>query len=650
MASVTTLGTPIESVVVTASALAQWHDGRPVLVTVGGPPDLPVTLCVLDCADGEVLAVHEIATMTRAHHVTASGSTAWISSWSGANLYRYDLVEDEITDLGMPLPGQVIIASTTLAPGAHGGQDVLYGGTFPGGRIFGWDLGRDTVNDLGRLDRTEDMVRAVSWDGSGLWCGTEAHGRLHRWDPATGLRTSVLLPPDLGPVTGIDDLAVRRRKLFVHTIPSQSCLVLDLDTLSWQSPIPYRVARGVTQPDAADRVHLVGLDERRVVHHCLDSGQTWLADDVLPDGVSHLPHSGAHLVEAPEGDQVVLGIDAYGSLWHHRLDNDRCDPVESQIPPRGTTIRALGVGPEGEILVGGSVARTTFARYRDGDEGFCRVSGGPGSRIDAFATVAQRILFSHYQDGSVYEFDTARDWVGPPDNPRCLFRLLESHRQERIFALLAREQDVLVGSTGARGVADGRLLRWQLESEELIDLGTPIPGHSVTTLVELGGDAVLLGTSVQVLGDDDHDTSAAVALVDPSNGTVIWSQVPQPGARAVSALTRTRDGSVWGLTDRGHVFRLDPQTRAVRDLVKVGPVGGLWGMGSLHPYRSWLVGATGSGTVFTIDTRTHQVQYLGLGEHALPAPDGHLYWADADQLVRLSLDDLTSTPSLKEIP
>ena len=148
---------------------------------------------------------------------------------------------------------------------------------------------------------------------------------------------------------------------------------------------------------------------------------------------------------------------------------------------------------------------------------------------------------------------------------------------------------------------------------------------------------VLIGTSVQVLGADPSDTSAALALIDPTDGRVEWSRIPQPGAQAISHLTTTAVGQVWGLTNQGHVFRFDPQTRTIRDLVKVGPVGGIWGMGTLHAHRAQLLGATGSGTVFTFDTRTHHVQYLGLGEHAVVGPDAAAYWASADQLVRMPL-------------
>lgn len=630
-----TVGTPIDSVVVTGSAMAQWRDGRDVLVTVGGSPELPLTVSVVDCTDGAVLAVHRLTTVTRSHHVSASGTVAWISSWSGANLYRYDLETDRITDLGMPLPGQVIISATTVVRHRGDDREILYGGTFPGGRVFGLDVAADEVTDLGRIAADEDMVRALAWDGDRLWMGTEAHGRLHAWDRETGQRMAVLLPPSAADSTGIDHLAVRNGTLLVHLLPSHRYVVLDLATHRWVEPIEHRVARGVTELDRDGLVHLIALDEDRLVHHDPSTGRSWTSAWTLPAGVAHRPHSGIHLLDTTEGEQVV-GIDTYGHLWRHRLGGTGAQTVPTEIPPSGMTIRALGVGPSGRILIGGSVARTTYAEFDPVTKRFHRMTGGPGLRIDAFTSVGDRILFSHYDDGSVYEYDSTRAWTGPSDNPRRLFRLIESHRQERIFALEPHQDEVLIGSTGARGVADGRLLRWSPDRDELVDLGTPIPGHSVASMVSLG-DRVLIGTSVQVLGADPSDTSATLALVNPVDGRVEWSRVPQPGAQTISHLTTMPDGQIWGLTHRGHVFRFDPKDRTIRDLVKVGPAGGLWGMGTLHPHQSWLVGATGSGTVFTFDTRTHHVQYLGLGEHAVVGPDGAAYWASADQLVRMPL-------------
>jgi hypothetical protein len=62
-------------------------------------------------------------------------------------------------------------------------------------------------------------------------------------------------------------------------------------------------------------------------------------------------------------------------------------------------------------------------------------------------------------------------------------------------------------------------------------------------------------------------------------------------------------------------------------------------MGSIIPRGHVLFGATGSGTVFAFDTRTHYVTYLGLGEHAVIGEDDALYWAWATQLFRLPLTD-----------
>src|SRR5699024_7339590 len=131
------VGTPIETVLVTDSTVASWSDGRPVLATVGGSPDLPVAYTVIDLIDGAVLAHHRIPNSGRSHSVTTIGGQVHIASWGGGNLFRHDPEQDQIIDLGMALPGQ-----TTVAVLAAAGS-VGYGGTFPGGRVFSLDTDDD---------------------------------------------------------------------------------------------------------------------------------------------------------------------------------------------------------------------------------------------------------------------------------------------------------------------------------------------------------------------------------------------------------------------------------------------------------------------------------------------------------------------------
>lgn len=622
------LGSPITTVRATASAAGTWTDGRPVLFATGGQSGQPMQFVVIDIADGAVLAEHRIDNSFKCHDVKVHEGSVYLASWEGGHVHRYDIASDSIVDLGQPQDDQ-----TTMTRSEPAG-DVVYVGTYPAGKVFAHSLADGGFTDLGAVDAEEQYARSLAWDGTHLYVGTEAHARFYRLDPATGESERLPVPWEEGEEFRIYDMAHRNGLIFAYTSPTLTWYVYDIASGEWIDELVQNTQGGISQVDSQGRVYVCNLAEDRFVAY-----DTVTREWQPTSWQTTIGSAGLQVVTWPDGTEEVVGLNPRAELTRFNPETEEGSTTTVDFPPIGVTIRALGSDPDGRILIGGSAGATTYGEWLTGTEEFRTFTGGPDYRVDAFALQAGRTYFTQYGSGAVYEYDPAKAYDGPPDNPRLLFSLVDEFEQERIYALTPYGgRQLLAGSTGLRAVADGRLVRWDVDAETMTDLGNPLPGHSVASLTMApGGGLVIGGTSVQVLGGTSPETEAKLFLADPVTGEVVWSGVPEAGAASISEVTTLPDGQVWGLATTGHVFGFDVDNRSFHDSIQVGPPNGSWGMGTLQPYGDVLYGATGSGRVFAVHRRSRQTRDLGPGEHAVVGADGYLYWAADSALVRLQL-------------
>ncbi|MGH3659885.1 MAG: hypothetical protein ACRDUA_24865, partial [Micromonosporaceae bacterium] len=119
--------------------------------------------------------------------------------------------------------------------------------------------------------------------------------------------------------------------------------------------------------------------------------------------------------------------------------------------------------------------------------------------------------------------------------------------------------------------------------------------------VAVGHDVAYLGSYVQEgFGlDPVHDT-ASLAAFDLDSRKVRWQLDPVPGAQYIAGLT-TFGGRVYGVTDTGVLFEVDPERRTVLRTTKVADTGG-----DLLVKGAVLYGTDGE-RVYKVDPRSLQV-------------------------------------------
>src|SRR5690606_9222235 len=101
--------------------------------------------------------------------------------------------------------------------------------------------------------------------------------------------------------------------------------------------------------------------------------------------------------------------------------------------------------------------------------------------------------------------------------------------------------------------------------------------------------------------------------------------VPVPGARSINALTRTRDGEIWGLAD-GTAFRFDLAKGTVTARVPVHGAGTGALDGELLEHPNGKLYGVSHGQTFVVDPQDRDARVLHDRVHRLALhPDGSFY-------------------------
>lgn len=638
------LGAPLTTVRMTDSQVGEWSDGSEVLYATAAQATQPLEFVVFDIETGEQLD-HEVIPELEGSHSTVLGpdGNVYVAGWGPqADLLRYSPETQEIENLGQPIPGETVI--TQLMPGEDG---ILYGGTFPAGKVFALDTATDEVEDLGVVAEGEQYARSLAYAPGTLYVGSEGAAVLTEIDLETGERTTIEIADGMEGSTRHYDLEYRDGLLFSYVSPSLSWHVYDTETGEWIEEIPTNAQGGMSETDEDGNVYFVKGNDG-LVQYDLESRE-WAAVPWDTTLTTSQGAAGISLAELGSDDwpgQTVVGMGSRGELWRWNSQAEEGTVVASEAPEFAVTVRSLGLGPDGNIYVGGSTgARTLGAFDTTAEEFITDWPGGPSARIDAFDFIGDTLYFSTYGPGALNVFEPGGDYAWGT-NPRELFGLYAEHHQERIWALEQYDETSLIlGTIGGRAVETGMLFLYDTATDELTNLGAPIDGFTVASLA-VTDEYVIGGTSVDVLGGVSPHDEAVVFLWDKETQEVVWQGAPTDGSVSISELVEGEDGRIWALTSSGNVVEFDPETREFGEPVSVGATGGSWGMGTLDfGPDGRLYGSTGSGDVFVLDPDSGETRVVADGEHATFDEEGYLYFAQDGIISRFAVDGAGEEPA-----
>ena len=164
------------------------------------------------------------------HEVTPDGKHVYVTSHRTLWLYSTETKEINLVhDFVDEGPWSLVTDSKGNA----------YIGTYPGGKVFKYDLGLGTVTeDYGRMlgNQPQEYVRSIALDEEGghIYAGT-AHGQIIKLDLATGSKTNIAQPLMDQQETGFvyDMNLVDNRYIFARYSESKNMYVYDLESSSW---------------------------------------------------------------------------------------------------------------------------------------------------------------------------------------------------------------------------------------------------------------------------------------------------------------------------------------------------------------------------------------------------------------------------------
>jgi DNA-binding beta-propeller fold protein YncE len=183
---------------------------------------------------------------------------------------------------------------------------------------------------------------------------------------------------------------------------------------------------------------------------------------------------------------------------------------------------------------------------------------------------------------------------------------------------------LLIATEADYGKINGALADYRLSDETLTVRRGIVPNQSLKSVAVKDGIAFLGSETRNSLGTDPIEKEATVSRFDLRTGRVLGQFAPVPGAQQITDLMPYR-GRIYGTTEKGDLFVLDPSGRRVVATAKIGT-----GASTLVLARGGLYGTDGKRLFKITDGTTPVITTVvdGLNAQAYAvgliavAPDG----------------------------
>lgn len=600
--------------------------GRPQAYWVtAGNDEIPAMFQVTDIRSGEVVFAERLpaGVYSWGNTFSAADGTVYFGMTSG-HLYRWKPGDAAVTALGIPVAGEGI---WRLAAAPDG---IIYGGTYPGGKLISYDPASGAVTDHGQVLPGEGYGRSLLVTDQFVYFGTQPNARLARIDRATGAVTQIHLPEQYAGHEVVYDMTLARDLLFIRVTPSDDLLVLDTTTGEFVNIVPRIAGRAISPLDPEGEHVYFRIRAHGVVRYHLDT-HTWEPVGWEPNA---FPGTWAWIdMDHPDFPGKSLAMTYYyGQIYVWNPTTKATRTLDgSTLEGAPSPVRALGRGPDGAIYVGAFLSPPGMARF-DPDTAATTVLASAG-QIEAFGSYGNHLVYGRYPGGNLVDYDLDRPWsYGTNPGPPAAI----GAEQDRPVTFVQVGDRMAVGSVPVSGRLGGALTLWDPATGGTTVHRNVIPDQSVVSLATHRG-LLYGGTSVHGgYGIDPVATEARLFVFDPDTGRVVSQVTPVPGAPAVSALTVDRHGRIWGLAG-GELFVYDPRAgRVVRSEALFGQATTRYGTERGLILRGRAAYVSVAGSLWHVDTgswRTTKLAGDGVA-HLAEDGDGRLYFARGARLHR----------------
>lgn len=549
----------------------------------------------------------------------------YIGTYGSGRLFRYSPGSDHLADLGVMVPGETFIWSTT-----SDGTGTIYGGTGQvGGHVFSYTPATGAVRDYGAFGDVDNPIiqRGVAAGLGRIWVGSGPVPRLTEIDAATGERTEIPLP-DLGGQSYLMDIDLRGELLFVRASTSgspQPMHVFDLRTRTWVDTIDAAAGLRVSQtsPDGRSTYFV-----RNQTLHRYDLGsRTWEATPFT--GLSDARAFGWLDLQDPAWPGMTLVSTSYqGRVWRYNPTTGRGDTLVADVAGAPANIRAMAEGPDRRIYFGAYLAGG-LASYDPRTH---------TTRLEAHIPQAESIT-SHegavyagtYPRAEVWRFEPGRPVVAG-ENPRVVLDLYDEG-QSRPWALASAGHHLAVGTVPHNGATGGLLALLDTTTGEHWSVEVA-GGQSVVGLIHRNG--IVYGTTSAFGGSGAPRPAVMnghVFAYDIAQRRMLWTVNPVPGEGALGQLAFDKQGKLW-TGGPMTLHRLDPATGNLEDSHSYGsyPWGSveyLWVAQRLwiDPYTD-RINVTTQGAAYSVDPATFErTRDFRPASDSITTNEGHHYTA-----------------------
>lgn len=607
------LGPAMPSVNVRSTDFGQLSDGTPVaFATSNGEP---LTFNVLDLRTGESL--HSIAiegeTLAGSVHYGSCGSVYFnVSESTPGTLFRYHVDEKRLERVGELLKDQRWLRDMVSGP-----DGILYISTYPDAKLLAYDPTDGSIRDYGSVAGNATYGYSVEVVGDEVWVGTGPTPNLVAIDPHSGSMRTVEIPEELlNNVHYITRLDRRGDWVFAHLSPrgEASTIAYNLKDESWE-PFPLSIAgSGMTEINQDNSIYY--LSERRLYEHNLTSGE--MRETRMGQTAASSALRGSQRIYdigtvSIDGREAVVGITNTGNLWRYFPDEGIGDLIAGEIQKSSARVVGFGVGPDGKVYAGAKIGVGAIARL-DPSSNEVRQLSGP-SQAEGIGGQDNIIVIGDYSGAGLNIGDLNEPWSWGR-NPRQIFKLGrgDPHYQDRIWTIENVGTRFALGTIPEPGQNGGALVFVNPSNGEFEVHRHVVKDQSIIDLTSNNG---LLYGSTAINGGAGTPLKANEAVVfiwDLETNEKVWEGSPIPGSIAINGLEWTPDDMLWGVSECGELFEFDTNNREFKQIIKITPAKNQhpWGNHSSLVYDSKTDGFWGAigGRLFYMDRSTYHYELL----------------------------------------
>ncbi|OJF09544.1 NHL repeat-containing protein [Couchioplanes caeruleus] len=352
---------PVLSTLTLMRGVLGTRAGRPVWYSVVAGDDARIN--VVDALTRELVTTTPMRGAAGAWALTvASDGRLYVGTYNSGRFYRFDPANDQLTDLGQPVPEESFVYGLSIGP-----DGTVYGGTYPHGHAFAYHP-TSGVTDIGEVSPGHRYARATAYnpDHHQLFVGLPGPATLVRIDLATGTRTTV--DAGLASLGTLDDLGLDYAGGRVFVYGGGALAVVDAVTSARRTLVDGSTGAGVaTYPMDSRGVSPVSPDGAAVY---LTSGSALRRYDLAADRIDPVvPAAGTPAVDGPAIGYGWIDGALYGLAGNYRGRGFTYDPGTRRLDrytlafaPAPVQLAQLTTGPDGAVYVSAYI-NGQLARY-----------------------------------------------------------------------------------------------------------------------------------------------------------------------------------------------------------------------------------------------------------------------------------------------